>query len=73
MTKISKLHFYLFILLLPEARRSVGIGVAFMAGWRGAGGGGAGHWEEGVELQQPGQGQVMNYYQWYLSWFCDIK
>ena len=30
-----------------------------MAGWRGAGGGGAGHWEEGVELQQPGQGQVM--------------
>ena len=38
-----------------------------------AGGGGPGHWEEAVELQQPAQGQLMNYYQWYLSWFCDIK
>ena len=42
-----------------------------MAGWRGDGGGGAGRPAEGVELQQPGQGQMMNCYQWNLSWHDD--
>ena len=44
------------------------LGVAIMAGLRGAGGRGGGG---GAAAARTGSDD--EYYQWHLSWFCDIK